>query len=520
MRVATKIVTLTATLVALLILVLVLQLWWVQRLAAVTESLPATTFRVGSANLALSRSLLELRDTSLKLDVSGAGYLTAWRALRDAARQRVRTLAALDLSPGEREVVTSVQRRWQHYSSLQPLLVEGQPLPLEESPIAVHLSSLDGMRTDLHALSEATDAFLAQSRRDAGRTVSATKRVAWLAVAAVCLVALPILWWTIRSIHRPLRRLTAGTRDVAAGRFSLQLDESSGDELAEVAASFNRMVRRLRELDELKRDFLSHVSHELNTPLVAMRETNELLLDGLVGPLAGEQRRMLELNRDGAVRLSGMIRKILDLSRLEAGAMEYDFSTHELGALLQQGVDEFSAAAQERGIELALALPECEVAVHCDRDRLLQVINNLLANALKFGPAGSRVELALEPPPQGRVGSGWRRSRDNGRAMVRVTDQGPGVAIEQQERIFDKFHRGSRKGSHGFGLGLAISREIIEAHGGRVFVERSSPEGSVFGVELAASRGAARADTESAEPEARRAEVESEGARATSGGSS
>jgi len=102
MRVATKIVTLTATLVALLVVVLVLQLWWVGRLAAVTESLPATTFRVGSANLALSRALFELRDISLKLDVSGADYLTGWEALREAARNRVRALASLELSPGER----------------------------------------------------------------------------------------------------------------------------------------------------------------------------------------------------------------------------------------------------------------------------------------------------------------------------------------------------------------------------------------------------------------------------------
>jgi len=516
MRVATKIVTLTATLVALLVFVLALQVWWVERLAAVTESLPEKTFQVGSAHLDLNRALLELHDTTLKLNVSGADYLPGWEALREAARARVRALAVLEMSVGEREVVSSLQRRWQHYSSLPPLLAEeGQPLPPEVSPVAIHISSLDGMQADLRALSDATDEFLARSRRDAGRTVSATKRVAWLAVAAVCLVALPILWWTIRSIHRPLRRLTAGTRDVAAGRFALQLDESSGDELAEVAASFNRMVRRLRELDALKRDFLSHVSHELNTPLVAMRETNELLLDGLVGPLAGEQRRMLELNRDAAVRLSGMILKILDLSRLEAGAMEYDFAAHDLGDLLRLGVEEFTAAAQDRGISLTLDLPEIEVTARCDRDRLLQVINNLLANALKFAPAGSRVEVSLEAPPDARAAPGWRRAREGGRAVVRVRDQGPGVPEDQQERIFDKFHRGSRKGSHGFGLGLAISREIIEAHGGRIFVEAGRAEGSVFGVELAATRGSARVPSAAGvEPDAA---TEDDGARASGG---
>lgn len=492
MRVATKIVTLTTTLVALLILVLALQVWWVERLAGVTERLPAAAFRVGAANLELDRALLELRDISLKLEVSGADYLAGWQALRETARGRLARLGRLELSSGEKEVVTSLQRRWQHYLSLPPLIDAEIAPAIETTPIDVHVAAIDGMRADLRALSDATDAFITAGRRAAGRTVSATKRVAWWGVAAVLLVTLPILWWTIGSIHRPLRRLTAGTREVAAGRFALQLDDTSGDELAEVAASFNHMVRRLRELDELKRDFLSHVSHELNTPLVAMRETNELLLDGLAGSLTAEQRRMLELNRDGAVRLSAMIRKILDLSRLEAGAMEYDFAPHDLGELLRRGVDEFAAAAADRDVELALELPECAVWAHCDHDRLLQVVGNLLANALKFAPLGSRVEVSLTPPAAAGSETVWRRSREAGRALLRVRDQGPGVPPGQRERIFDKFHRGSRQGSHGFGLGLAISREIVEAHGGRIFVERSDEAGSVFGVELGAARGAPR----------------------------
>jgi two-component system sensor histidine kinase GlrK len=315
--------------------------------------------------------------------------------------------------------------------------------------------------------------------------------VAWWIAASASVAALPLLWWTIRSIHGPLRRLTAGTADVAAGRFTLQLDDSGGDELAEVAASFNHMVRQLRELDELKSDFLSHVSHELATPLVAMRETNELVLDGLAGPLTAEQVRMLELNRDGALRLSAMIRKVLDLSRLEAGAMEYDFRTMGVGSLLRTAVDEFAAAAQEREIALALRLPSDEVRVRCDRDRLLQVWENLLSNAIKFGPPGSRVEISLEAPVSRPVLAGRLRARARGLAVVRVSDEGPGVPEEQRQRIFEKFHRGSRQGSHGFGLGLAISREIVGAHGGRIWVEPNDPRGTVFAVELAALAAAA-----------------------------
>ncbi|MCZ6508064.1 MAG: ATP-binding protein [Acidobacteria bacterium] len=517
MRLVTKIVTLTAALIAPLVLVLAVQFWWVQRLARVTESLPVTTFRVGAANLELSRLLVELHEFSRKVDVSGADYLAGWESLHADTRARLRALAALELSLAERDAVTRLQTGWQEYSRLPPLLpassavLDGELQTAQASHLGVHLAALDRLGAQLREFSAATEKHLESRKREARRTASLSKRVGWLVVATVCLLALPILWWTIRSIHRPLRRLTAGTRDVAAGRFALQLDESSGDELAEVAASFNRMVRRLRELDELKRDFLSHVSHELNTPLVAMRETNELVLDGLAGPLTQEQKHMLELNREAAARLSGMIRRVLDLSRLEAGAMQYDFEALELGQLLQRVVDEFTAAAREREVTLDLALPGSDVVARCDRDRLHQVMGNLLANAIKFAPAGSCVRVALEA--RGRTGAPvtWQRGRDSGQAVMTVRDEGPGVPAEHREQIFEKFHRGSRRGSHGFGLGLTISREIVAAHGGRIWVRDNRPQGCVFGVELAAlsqqTTGAAGPDSAPASgaPEARAA---------------
>ncbi len=486
MRVATRIVALTAALIALLVLVIALHLWWVQRLAQVTRELPSTTFQVGSANLELNRLFDELYEFSRKVAVSGSDYVETLEGVRSEAADELRELAALDLASGERGAVTRLQLAWREYRRLPPLLFDGEPPEAAASNLNRHLAAVRQLRTRLAALSAASASHLARTQREAGRTVSATKRVAWMIVGAVLLLALPLLRWTIRSIHRPLRRLTAGTREVAAGRFGLQLDETGNDELAEVAASFNRMVRRLRELDNLKRDFLSHVSHELNTPLVAMRETNQLVLDELAGPVTGEQRRMLELNRDGAVRLSGMIGRILDLSRIEAGAMEYDFAPHEVGGLMQRAADEFAAVAKERGIALELALPGSDVMARCDRDRLLQVLSNLLANALKFAPARTRVRLALEAPSTTRAVGRWRTGQDAGHAVITVSDEGPGVPEGAREQIFEKFHRGSRQGSHGFGLGLAISREIVLAHGGRIWVRENLPRGSVFGVELRA----------------------------------
>ncbi len=528
MKVATKIVTLAGTLIVLLTVVLALHVWWVQELARATQRLPQTIFRVGSSQLEIERGLHELIQFSRK-----AAIVPDWEegipAIRERVQAEMRTLATFELDPAEQNALIELQSQWQTYARLDPLTaqrletdpdpaadrtetadreaaleepaVAGEPAPVDLALLAAHLEQLGELRSRLREFQEATEFHVGARRREAARTVSLTKRIAWATVVGVLLLTLPLLWWTIRSIHRPLRRLTAGTRDVAEGRFALQLDTSSGDELAEVAASFNRMVGRLRELDELKRDFLSHVSHELNTPLVAMRETNELLLDGLAGPLTREQSRMLELNRDGAMRLSGMIGKILDLSRLEAGAMEYEFTTVDLNDLIRQVVEEFGAAAHDRDVTFDTRLAEPPVRATCDRDRMLQVLENLVSNALKFAPRSSVVRIEVERPDRGR-GLAARLQRPGRRAVVTVSDRGPGVEESEREAIFERFHRSGSDSPPGFGLGLAISREIVEAHGGRIWVRDNPPGGSTFGVEVAAANEPVTAEVDPGTPRA------------------
>ncbi len=481
MKVATKIVLLAATLVIMLAVVLALHVWSLQRLANVTGSLPVTLFRVGTATLELDRQAAQLVEFTRKLAVA-ADYQEGTDALRASFQDKLRALAALDLAPEERRAVAGLQAEWQRYRVLPPLRDGDAEIDAERT--ATHLARLRATREALAKLADASEAHLARQRRSADRSVVVAKRLSWMLVGGATLLALALLAWTIRSIHRPLQRLTAGTRDVADGRFALELDTSSGDELAEVAAAFNRMVDRLRELDALKRDFLSHVSHELNTPLVAMRETNELLLDELAGPLGAEQRRMLELNREGALRLSRMITKILDLTRLEAGAMEYEFAAIDLDELIRRVVAEFAAAAQERDIVVEYEPPAAPVHAHGDRDRLLQVLENVLSNALKFAPRRSVVRIALATPPPA-TGFAGRLDRRGRRAVITIADRGPGVPEADREAIFQKFHRGGRQGGSGFGLGLAISREIVEANGGRMWVRDNPPGGSIFGIDLA-----------------------------------
>lgn len=250
------------------------------------------------------------------------------------------------------------------------------------------------------------------------------------------------------------------------------------------------MIRRLNELDELKKDFISHVSHELKSPLASMRETVQLMIDGIPGPLTEKQKRLLELNLQSADRLTSMIRNLLDLSKIEAGTMEYELVRQDLVPLVRAAVGELEVRAEERRISIETALPDTPLEIKCDRDRIVQVVLNLLGNAVKFSHEGGTVRIRLEaiptvpdtmpqvwhslvtvPPPPGYFG------------LLSIADSGPGIADADKIKIFEKFHqvkKGKKVSGQGVGLGLAICRTIVLAHEGAVWVEDAPGGGSCF----------------------------------------
>jgi len=230
------------------------------------------------------------------------------------------------------------------------------------------------------------------------------------------------------------------------------------------------MAKRLSELDEMKKDFVSHVSHELKAPLASMRQIFLLLLQEISGPLNDQQRRLLRLSSNSAERLAAMVGDLLDVSRLEAGTMEYTMEPRDVAALIRGVADEFEVQALDRNIQLQVIPEAVTTWAECDRDRIVQVVGNLFENALKFAPDGSAIIARIE-------------STDTGKMMVSVTDSGSGVPAEHKEKIFEKFHqvkKGGKITGQGVGLGLAICSSIIQAHGGNIWVDDNPAGGSVF----------------------------------------
>jgi signal transduction histidine kinase len=230
-------------------------------------------------------------------------------------------------------------------------------------------------------------------------------------------------------------------------------------------------VTNLRRLDEMKSGMLSVVSHELKTPLTSIRMASHLLLEERIGPLNAKQTELLMAARDDADRLQKIIEDLLDIGRLESGGVKLDLQSEPAERLVSEVVTPLETAFHDKGLDLEVDVPMETPAVLADPARINHVFSNLLSNALKFTPAGGRVRISAQPLEK----------------YVRfiVEDTGIGIPPEYLGRVFERFYRVPRPGQPGgAGLGLAIAKEIVEAHGGTIAVESKVSQGSRFSFTL------------------------------------
>jgi signal transduction histidine kinase len=277
-----------------------------------------------------------------------------------------------------------------------------------------------------------------------------------------------------RSLTRPLRELTAATQAVAAGDFERKVEVGSRDELGALAAAFNRMSQALAESQRLRRQMTADVAHELRTPLAVILGHVDAVEDGVLPEPAGAMR----IIREETERLSRLVEDLRTLTRADAGELALLRQPIELDDLVQHVVSAYLPQARAKQIELQAEDASASAAVEVDRDRMVQVISNLLSNALFHTPTGGKVVVRCEPIPSG--------------ARISIHDSGPGIPPEDLARIFDRFYRtdkSRRREDGGSGLGLAIARSIVEAHGGRIWAESPPGEGATISIDLPRKSG-------------------------------
>jgi two-component system, NtrC family, sensor histidine kinase GlrK len=376
-------------------------------------------------------------------------------------------------SEAELEAIRKVSRSWK---AVQDFIGAERKPVIDEDLTKELTEKLVTLRSDTAPLSEATNAAILSAADRSARTAARAVRVSWIAASSALalsiLVSVPIVW----SITSRLRELGKATRAVAAGQFEHRMTAFGTDEFSDLAGDFNTMAQRLGELDQMKKDFVSHVSHDLKGPLASTRETVHILLEGIPGPLNDKQRRLLTLCLKSSERLSGMIGNLLDVSRMEAGMMDYKIESCDLVPLARNAASELEGLAREKKLELIVESAVPVIRVDCDQGRITQVISNLIENAIKFSPASSQALVRIEA---------------NGEyAILSVWDRGPGVPMMSRSRIFDRFHQvnpGKKIAGQSVGLGLAICRTIIEAHGGSIWVADNPGGGSVFYMKIKSS---------------------------------
>lgn len=292
--------------------------------------------------------------------------------------------------------------------------------------------------------------------------------IGWIAVAAAGLAAL-VGWWLAHRLLAPIRAVTRGARQLAAGRYDVRLDVDRGDELGALAADFNQLASALEASRDARQRWLADVAHELRTPVAVLRAEIEALGDG-VRPLDGAAVASLASE---VARLTRLIDDLHQLSLADEGALTYRFRRLDLAAIVRDAVDRFATRFEEAGLALTLALPADPLPCEADPDRFEQLLANLLENTLRYTDAPGQVRLALSGTPAGLV--------------LTLEDGPPGVPVADLERLFERFARLDASRSREFGgagLGLAIARRIVAAHGGRIAAAASSLGGLAIRVEL------------------------------------
>lgn len=275
-----------------------------------------------------------------------------------------------------------------------------------------------------------------------------------------------LLWWLRARAFEPLLSLASAMRGFGAGDTDVRAPVSGPAELREMACRFNEMAEALAAVRQRQMTFLAALAHDLRNPLSALKLATARPPDA-----PDEERdRTLALVRRQVLRLERQVSDFLDTARIEAGRLEVHPEPVDVRELVESAVSLFGGTSGAHRI--SVQLPDEQVVAPCDPGRVEQVLNNLLSNAIKYSPRGGRIDVVLDPRPRAVV--------------LAVADEGIGIAPGEAEAIFEPFRRGRavRQDIPGVGLGLYVSRRIIEAHGGRIRVASAPGRGSTFEVVL------------------------------------
>jgi two-component system sensor histidine kinase GlrK len=400
-------------------------------------------------------------------------YQKFWDIMKQLTEDLER-LRSLMVAKEDKEVFLEVEQFYNNYVSL---FIE-EVRAMKKDPDYPRRKYQEGKEKLVDTINERLRKIMkiARSNRDAkiresGQMSDRIIKITYITAGLAILISIVISVYNTRSINRPILLLQKRTKDIAKGKFDKIRDISSPPEIKELADDFNLMCERLEVLDDMKIDFISHVSHNLRTPLTAIKEATGMLIEGTYADNPVKQNELLTITEEECERLIDSVSRILDLSRMEAKMMDYQLNESDLLPVIQRSLLKLAPIAQRKKIDLELRPPHNLPIAKIDEERIGQLMENLIGNALKFSAAGGKVVLSVYVKNYGKQF-----------IEVAVEDTGCGIPKENLERIFDKFKRidSGRETVRGTGLGLSIAKHIIADHGGKIWAQSKIGQGSTF----------------------------------------
>jgi len=474
MRLATKIFLVSALVILVLCGTVVWSLLTVKHLVTVnqdiaTRSLPALRLQ-GSIRESI-RSLVRLETRSLVL--RDASYAAAWSERSARVSRELAELAGYlettEERAAHREAAAALAEYRRHVEVERRLAASGRVGAAQQLAEGPSWEAAQRMETALGDMTAATEAALGKSQARARALEASTWRAVTAALLTGLVMALVASAVLAFRMTRSLKRLADATASLEAGAWTEPLPVAGRDEISELSRAFNRMAARLREVDRVKEEFFSHISHDLRNPLGSIRLAAETLQERAHAAGDTKQARFAYLIDASASRMLTLVNQILDLTRLRSRTVPLERKPTDVLKVAARAMDEMRPLAEDKRLRLDLTATGGDFTVLGEEGGLVRVLVNLLGNAISFTPAGGAVTVSL--------------AETGSRLEIRVADTGLGIPAEALPWIFEPYRQahGRRKGS---GLGLAVVKGLVEAHGGSVVVHSEAGKGSVFTVTL------------------------------------
>lgn len=427
---------------------------------------------IGQAKRLTNSLLIQLREDKKFLVARDTIFLKDFEKEAKEFQHSLAALQAKETAPEGRDLLEKInllhhdyQRLFRRAADQEPPLTHRQELHYERQRDAF----MTQINETLTAYAHFHETQVSQGMSNAEARSAQAKTLARRLTIVAILLGLGFAGVASYSILRPLRQIQEHIRRIGQGNFGKTVTVVAPSDLRELVDTVNWMGEKLQELDEMKSEFIANISHDLRTPLASIQEGTRLLLDEIPGSLSKAQRETLQIMKGSSDRLIQLISTLLDLSKMEAGLMEYQFASTDFLRVAQSSVNKVQLLAKGKHIQVLMQAPSAPLWIHGDASQLEQVLDNLLSNALKFSPDGTVVILRIEPDPQAGILS------------ITVSDAGPGIPTEDLPHLFDRFFQGRTHTRHPLassGLGLAVAKKVVEAHGGRIWVESEVGKGT------------------------------------------